>query len=238
MSLLTAAHARKSEEAGAAEPIGRPIEVAAPPAPGAVVEHDAESSSTVAGSPHRADRSVRPAPVGASGISPMPGTSPLGLHAPQGDPQHLGFLESARMDREMARELHASSQPRGQKSATSILGALLNMSTQRFRILGAGVLLLMLGLLALRFPVFLSAFDQWGFQINCGTGLQSNFTQVAIADPTGSQFVDQCHTAIVMRRAWAVPLAAAGAMLLGGLLVIPPRQHPANLGMTGQAPKL
>jgi hypothetical protein len=33
-----------------------------------------------------------------------------------------------------------------------------------------GVSLVMGGLFALRFPVFLGDFDQWGFHINCGSG--------------------------------------------------------------------
>ena len=77
----------------------------------------------------------------------------------------------------------------------------------------------------LAIPVFLAAFDQWGFQINCGSGLHSDVAQAAMADSAGSRLIDQCHTAVAMRRAWAWPLVAAGAVLLGGLLVIPPRQR-------------
>lgn len=140
---------------------------------------------------------------------------------------NLGFLESARMDREMAREIGQRSQ-RSQKSALSITTALLNMSTQRLLVLGAGVALLMVGLLALRFPVFLADFDQWGFQINCGSAFHGSLAQAGIADAAGSNFVDQCQSAITMRRAWTIPLMATGALLLTGLLVIAPRQRPAN----------
>ena len=35
------------------------------------------------------------------------------------------------------------------------------------------------GLLALNFPVFLDAYDQWGFQIKCGTGYLTDLTQAA-----------------------------------------------------------
>lgn len=38
----------------------------------------------------------------------------------------------------------------------------------------------------------------------------------------GGHFVDQWHTAIAMHRAWAIPLAAAGAVLHSALVVIPP----------------
>src|SRR5262249_19565631 len=110
----------------------------------------------------------------------------------------------------------------------SITAALMNMSNQRLLILGAGILLLTGGLLALRFPVFLSDFDQWGFQINCGSRFQSALTPAGVADSAGTHFVDQCQTTIAMSRAWATPLAVGGALLLGALLVIPSRQHSAS----------
>src|SRR5262249_46948717 len=144
--------------------------------------------------------------------APTPVASPTSPHARQHHPEHLSFLDSARMDREMARELHRSGP--SARSAVSITAALLNMSNRRFLVLSAGLLLLTVGLLALRFPVFLSDFDQWGFQINCGSGLQSSFTQAGVADSAGTHFVDQCHTAIATRRSWTIPLAASGAILL------------------------
>ena len=96
------------------------------------------------------------------------------------------------------------------------------MSNQRLVILAVGVLLVMGGLFALRFPVFLGDFDQWGFQINCGSGFRVALTQAGIADSGRGHFVDQCHTAIAMRRSWAIPLTVAGAVLLSALVVIPP----------------
>jgi hypothetical protein len=173
-------------------------------------------------------RRIRSTPVVAAGTQPMLTASPLDLHAPEHHPEHLSFLESARMDREMAREMPQGSRRRSPKSAISINAALMNMSTQRLLVLAAGVVLLMVGLLALRFPVFLAGFDQWGFQINCGSGFQSTLTQANIADSAGTHFVDQCHTAIAMRRAWTIPPAIAGALLLSTLLVAPSRQHSAT----------
>ena len=85
------------------------------------------------------------------------------------------LFESARMDREMAREL---GQNYRRRNKTSVLGtALATMSTQRLLILAAGALLLVGGLLALRYPVFLADFDQWGFQINCGSGFDGDRNQ-------------------------------------------------------------
>jgi hypothetical protein len=51
---------------------------------------------------------------------------------------------------------------RGEKSATPIITGPANMSNQRLMILAVGVLLVMGGLFALRFPVFLGDFDQMG----------------------------------------------------------------------------
>src|SRR5258705_12073437 len=78
------------------------------------------------------------------------------------------------------------------------------MSNQRVVILAVGVLLVMGGLFALRFPVFLGDVDQWGFQINCGSGFHSASTQAVIADSEGTPFVDRCHTALAMRRGWTI----------------------------------
>ena len=84
---------------------------------------------------------------------------------------------------------------RGEKSATPIITGPANMSNQRLVILAVGVLLVMGGLFALRFPVFLGDFDQWGFQINCGSGFQSALTQAVIADSAGTHFVDRSSRA-------------------------------------------
>ena len=102
------------------------------------------------------------------------------------------------------------------------------MSNQRLVILAVGVLLVMGGLFALRFPVFLGDFDQWGFQINCGSGFQSALTQAVIADSAGTHFVDRCHTALAMRRGWTIALPVTGALLVSALLIRPRRQRRSN----------
>ena len=43
------------------------------------------------------------------------------------------------------------------------------------------IVLIAAGLLALNFPVFIDAYDEFGFQIKCGTGFISNLTQAAAA---------------------------------------------------------
>jgi hypothetical protein len=70
-----------------------------------------------------------------------------------------------------------------------------------------------IGLLALNFPVFLDAYDQWGFQIKCGTGYAADLAQAASAAGQHN-FVDQCETALLVRRLWAFPLVAIGGLAL------------------------
>jgi hypothetical protein len=78
-----------------------------------------------------------------------------------------------------------------------------------------------IGLVALNFPVFLDAYDQWGWQIKCGTGYSTNLMQAEIANQAFPQtnFVDQCQSALVVRRAWTIPIAVVGWLILSGLAV-------------------
>lgn len=75
-----------------------------------------------------------------------------------------------------------------------------------------GVALIVAGLLALNFPVFIDAYDQFGFQIKCGTGYFSDLTQAAEA--SGGDHVGQCGTALMLRRLWTIPMVAIGGILL------------------------
>jgi hypothetical protein len=68
------------------------------------------------------------------------------------------------------------------------------------------------GLLALYFPVYIDAFDQFGFQIKCGTGFGANLSQAAEA--RGGDYVSQCQTALMTRRLWSIPMVAVGSILL------------------------
>ena len=160
--------------------------------------------------------------------------SPLDLRPPRHYPPRLDFLEPA----ETGRAMDPGSWLVGEKSATPIMTALANMSTRRLLILAVGLSLLMAGLFALRTPVFLGDFDQWGFQINCGSGLRSAFSQATVADSTGTHFVDRCATAVAVRRGWAIPLVVAGGLFLSALLISPPRGRPANMRTAGSTPLL
>jgi hypothetical protein len=73
--------------------------------------------------------------------------------------------------------------------------------------------LIAVGLLALNFPVFLGAFDQYGFQIKCGTGYVSDLSQAA-ATAGQHDFVDQCESALLTRRMWTIPMVAIGSIVL------------------------
>ena len=73
------------------------------------------------------------------------------------------------------------------------------------------VILLATGVFALHFPVFIDAYDQYGWQIRCGTGFTTDLSQ---ASSTGSNFVTRCNNALLIRRAWAIPAAAIGGLML------------------------
>jgi hypothetical protein len=82
-------------------------------------------------------------------------------------------------------------------------------------IVSAAVIFLAAGLFALRFPVFIDAYDQYGWQVKCGNGFTSELTQASGAIGTvGSSYVDQCSSALMVRRLWAIPAAVLGGMTL------------------------
>jgi H+/Cl- antiporter ClcA len=73
--------------------------------------------------------------------------------------------------------------------------------------------LVVFGLIALNFPVFLDAYDQWGFQVKCGTRYSTDLSQAA-ATVGQDNFVDKCETALLVRRMWAIPLVAICGLVL------------------------
>jgi hypothetical protein len=81
-----------------------------------------------------------------------------------------------------------------------------------------GALLVVVGLLALWFPVYLSQYDQYGVQIACGRGFSSNLSQAAEANDQG--LVAQCGNALLLRRIWAIPAAVLGWLILTGVVAI------------------
>ncbi|WP_197377068.1 hypothetical protein [Mycolicibacterium baixiangningiae] len=82
-----------------------------------------------------------------------------------------------------------------------------------------GAVLLAIGLFALRFPVFIDEYDQWGWQIECGSGFVANLTQAENAQVEGTDFVASCQDALLARRLWTIPLVAVGVLTLVSVLL-------------------
>jgi hypothetical protein len=80
------------------------------------------------------------------------------------------------------------------------------------------VALIGVGLLALYFPVYIDVYDQFGFQIKCGTGFGASLSQAAEA--RGGDYVSQCQTALMMRRLWSIPMVAVGSILLAIVIFV------------------
>ena len=87
--------------------------------------------------------------------------------------------------------------------------------TRRHTIFGiAGLALALIGLLALWFPVYLDQYDLYGVKVACGNGFSSNLDQAAQA-----KLVTQCDTALLVRRAWAIPAVVFGWLLVARFLL-------------------
>jgi hypothetical protein len=81
----------------------------------------------------------------------------------------------------------------------------------------AGLALAIIGLLALWFPIYLDQYDPYGIKVTCGNRFTSNLTQAVQAN--GGDLVTRCDTALLTRRAWAIPAVAIGWLLVTGFLV-------------------
>ena len=55
------------------------------------------------------------------------------------------------------------------------------MVNRRVLVVSAAVIFLAAGLFALYFPVFIDAYDQYGWQVKCGNGFTAELTQAASA---------------------------------------------------------
>jgi hypothetical protein len=80
----------------------------------------------------------------------------------------------------------------------------------------AGAILLAVALFALRFPVLLDAYDQYGWQIECGSGYHTDLAQ---ADTAGGDYPAECGTALMLRRLWTISLALIGLAAVLAVLV-------------------
>jgi hypothetical protein len=88
-----------------------------------------------------------------------------------------------------------------------------------------GAVLVVIALLALWFPVYLSQYDQYGMQIACGRGFSANLSQAA--DAHGEGLVAQCGTALLLRRIWAIPAVVLGWLIVAGVIASWVRSTPS-----------
>jgi hypothetical protein len=96
----------------------------------------------------------------------------------------------------------------------------------------AGLLLAVVGVAALLYPIYLDQYDHYGIAVSCGTGLRSDLTQAAQADR--HDLVSRCDTALLLRRAWAIPAIAVGWLLVTAFLVRWVRTSQQTTVLTGQ----
>ena len=105
------------------------------------------------------------------------------------------------------------------------------MTLRRLTVL-IGAVLLTIGAIGLLTPV--SATDTEGKSVSCGTTLVSDLSGARAANqktvaslPIISQvvphtdYVAECESALSSRRAWTIPLAVIGAVVIAGALVAP-----------------
>jgi hypothetical protein len=102
------------------------------------------------------------------------------------------------------------------------------LTTRRLLAMIAAGLVLLVGVLGMWQSVYLSDFDRYGVKIRCGTGFVADLSQAEIADGGVGPHSDQCDTALLVRRAWAIPVAVLGAgslvmLALGGTRVVNPQ---------------
>jgi hypothetical protein len=95
------------------------------------------------------------------------------------------------------------------------------VTTRRIVTGAVAVALLTVGLLALRWPVYLPEFDSWGVQVKCGSGFGADLVQATFAGAT-----DRCQHALAVRRMWAIPMAGLGWLIVVALVL--PLLRPQN----------
>ena len=110
------------------------------------------------------------------------------------------------------------------------------MTNRDFILLSLGLTLIAGGLFALSFPVFLDAYDYWGWQIKCGTGFGSDLVQAQAAAQFGTaNAVDQCESALAFRRAWTISLIVLGWLILAAMLLGRLQRNSAHDNGSGSA---
>jgi hypothetical protein len=106
-----------------------------------------------------------------------------------------------------------------------------------------GTILLAGALLALWLPAYLDTYDTWGVQIKCGNGYYSQLDSQIMPATTDNQdqarqsalatyYAGRCKSALAHRRAWAIPIAAVGALIVVPELVAWARGGTRSLAAT------
>ena len=103
--------------------------------------------------------------------------------------------------------------------------------TVRRLVLAVGAVLLVVGVIALLVPV--STSDGNGGRIGCGNALSSDLSAAREANsktvagvPILNQvvphddYVAQCQSAVSQRRAWSIPVAVIGVVVVAGALLV------------------
>jgi hypothetical protein len=99
------------------------------------------------------------------------------------------------------------------------------MNNTRAAVFGfVGAALIVVGLLALWFPVHLGLYDPWGMPISCGRGINATLSQAPEAQQV--DVVGRCESALLVRRLWAIPSAVAGWILLTVVTLLWIRSEP------------
>lgn len=87
------------------------------------------------------------------------------------------------------------------------------LTTRRLLAMIAAATVVAIGVIGMLMHVKSGTFDADGIQIFCGSGL---FSDMSRANDNG--IADQCHTALLQRRAWAIPAMVLGAAALAVLI--------------------
>lgn len=104
------------------------------------------------------------------------------------------------------------------------------LTTRRLLAMIAAGFIVVVGFLGMWQPVHLSDYDRYGIKIRCGTGFVTDLSQAQIADDGAGTRTDQCDTALLVRRAWAIPMMLAGSgvlltLALRGTRVVSPQSR-------------
>ncbi len=102
------------------------------------------------------------------------------------------------------------------------------LTTRRLLAMIAAAAVLGIGVLLMWQPVYLPDFDSYGLQIRCGSGFLADMSHPELVDGGAGPLRDRCESALLQRRAWAVPMMVVGAgvliaLALRGTRVVSPR---------------